>query len=87
MIDMDLHDYLNVRRVFRMLAAEWNCPTWAVKAIIREFIDRGWEDGMSDPEKKRRWEQYFPQGKPTPKQYILRLGHAKESGEEIPYLF
>ena len=84
---MDLHDYLNVRRVFRMLAAEWNCPVWAVKVIIREFIDRNWDDAMSDPEKRKRLEQCFPQGKPTPKQYIIHLGYAKERGEEIPYLF
>lgn len=83
---MDLHDFLNVRRVFRMLAAEWNCPIWAVKLTIRGCIDRSWEKAQSDPEWKAELDKYFPAGKPTPTQYILRLGHAHETGEDVPYL-
>lgn len=41
---------------------------------------------MSDPEQKELWVRYFPNGKPTPDQYILLLGHAHERGEEIPFL-
>ena len=83
---MDLHDFLNVRRIFRMLAKEWGCPVWVVKSIIRQGIDKSWEEALHDPEDKALWEQYFPNGKPTPNEYILRLGHAHEKGEKVPFL-
>lgn len=83
---MDLHDYLNVRRVLRTMAAEWGCPVWVVKLTIRRTIDEAWEKSRSDPEAVATWEKYFPQGKPTPEQYILRLGHAHENGEDVPYM-
>jgi len=83
---MDLHDFLNVRRVFRMLAAEWNCPVWVVKRTIRRIINQSWSQAMSDPNEKALWDKYFPNGKPTPDQYILRLGRAHETGEDFPFL-
>lgn len=83
---MDLHDYLNVRRVFRVMAIQWRCPVWMVKRTIRKIIDLSWEKAMSDPKAKALWDKYFPNGKPTPDQYILRLGHAHEKGEEVPFL-
>ena len=83
---MDLHDYLNVRRVFRTMASEWKCPVWVVKATIRRMINNCWEKAMSDPDEKALWDKYFPGGKPTPDQYIFRLGQAHESGEEVPFL-
>lgn len=83
---MDLHDYLNVRRVFRTMASEWKCPVWVVKATIRRMINNCWEKAMSDPDEKALWDKYFPSGKPTPDRYILMLGHAHERGEEIPVL-
>lgn len=84
---MDLHDYLNIRRVFRTMASEWKCPVLVVKLTIRKMINESWERAMSNPEEKVRWEKYFPNGKPSPDQYILLLGHAHERGEEIPFLF
>ena len=84
---MDLYDYLNVRRVFRTIASEWKCPAWVVKMTIRRMINEGWEKAMSNPEEKALWDKCFPKGKPTPEQYILLLGHAHESGEEVPFLF
>lgn len=83
---MNIHDFLNVRRVFRRMAAEWGCPVWMVKQTIRQLIDQSWEKAMPDPEEKALWDKYFPNGKPTPDQYILRLGHAHENGETVPYL-
>ena len=83
---MDLHDYRNVRRTLRAIASGWNCPVWAVKWIIRAVINRSWEKAMSDPEEKALWDTWFPNGKPTPEQYILMLGHAYERGEEAPFL-
>lgn len=83
---MTLRDYLNVRRVFRTMAAEWGCPVWVVKKTIRCIIDRNWESALSDPETKALWDKYFPNGKPTPDEYVLWLGHAHEKGEEMPYL-
>lgn len=83
---MDLHDYLNVRRVFRTMVCEWKCPVWVVKATIRRMINHSWEKAMSDLGQKALWVKYFPNGKPTPDQYILLLGHAHERGEEIPFL-
>ena len=84
---MDLHDYLNVRRVFRRLAAEWGCPVWVVKLTIRQTISNAWEQSRTDPEAVALWEKYFPGEKqPTPDQYILRLGHAHERGEVVPPL-
>lgn len=83
---MHLHDFLNVRRVLRMMAAEWGSPVWMVKRTIRQIIDQSWEKSMFDPEAKALWDKYFPNGKPTPDQYILRLGYAYENGEDMPHL-
>lgn len=84
---MDLHDYLNVRRILRLMAKEWNCPVWLVKRTVQQIIDRNWENAQSVPEEKSLWNKYFPDGKPTTQQYILRLGQAHERGEHMPYLF
>ena len=83
---MDLHDFLNVRRVFRTMAAEWKCPVWIVKKAIRRSINQTWERAMSNLEEKALLNKYFPDGKPTPEEYILRLGHAHETGEDVPFL-
>ena len=83
---LDLHDYLNVQRIFRLLAAQWGCPVWAARQRIRIVIDQSWEKAKSDPEAEALWKKYFPEGKPTPDQYVLWLGHAHERGEEMPYL-
>lgn len=83
---MDLHDYRNVRRVLRGLAAQWKCPVWVARWTIRKHIDQSWERAQADPEAGQRWNKYFPEGKPTPEQYILWLGHAHERGEEMPFL-
>lgn len=83
---MNLRNYLNVQRVFRTMATEWKCPAWLVKRTIRKIIDQNWNRAMSNPEGKALWIKYFPKGKPTPEQYILRLGHAHETGEEVPFL-
>ena len=83
---MDWHDYRNVRRTLRTIASGWNCPVWAVKRTIRAVINRSWEKAMTAPEEKALWDTWFPNGKPTPEQYILMLGHAYERGEEVPFL-
>ena len=83
---MDLHDYLNVRRVLRLMAKKWGCPVWVVKRTVQQIIDRNWENALSDPEEKVLWSKYFPDGKPTTEQYVLRLGHAHERGEDVPFL-
>lgn len=83
---MDSHDRRNVQRIIRLLAREWNCPTWRVTHIIQQSIDKSWGIAMLDPERKALWDQYFPDGKPTPEQYILWLGHAHERNETMPYL-
>ena len=83
---MNLHDKRNVQRVFRAMAADWNCPVGMVKVILQRTIDRNWEKAMLDGEKKALWDKYFPKGKPTPDQYILWLGRAHDKGEDVPYL-
>lgn len=83
---MDLHDYLNVRRVLRLLAREWGVPVFVAKATIRRCLDETWDSAQGDPEAAARLAHYFPEGKPTPEGYILRLGRAKETGEVVPYL-
>lgn len=83
---MDLHDSRNVQRVLRTMAVEWGQPVWKVRHIIQQSIDNSWETAVLDPEAKALWDKYFPNGKPTPDQYILRLGHAHETGEDVPYL-
>lgn len=83
---MNLHDYLNVRRVVRLMASEWHCPVWAVKLTIRIAINQSWKRALSNPEEKALWDKYFPEGKPTPERYILLLGHAHEKGEKVPFL-
>ncbi len=69
-----------------MMAAEWKCPVWIVKGTIRRIIDQSWKKAMSNPEEKALWDRYFPNGQPTPDQYILWLGRAHETGEEVPFL-
>ena len=83
---MTLQEYMNVRRIFRHMAAQWGCPVFVVKTTIRKTIDDAWERAYHDPEKKELWDRYFPWGKPTPGQYILLMGRTKENGETIPYL-
>ena len=83
---MDLRTYLNIRRVWRAMAAEWGCPVWIVKLAIRRMIRQSWDRAMADPEEKALWERYFPSGPPTPDQYILLLGSAHERGEDVPFL-
>ena len=81
---MDLHDYSNIKRVLRNLSREWRVPTWKVEQIVQEVIDKTWEKAIDDPEHKILLDTYFPTGKPTPQQYILRLGQAHERNEYIP---
>lgn len=83
---MNRLDQRNVQRVMRKIASEWRCPVWKVERTIGSAIDRCWEAARSKPDEKELWDTYFPEGKPTPKQYILLLGHAHESGEKIPEL-
>ena len=83
---MDLHYSRNVRRVLRGLAAQWGCPVWKAEHIIQQNIDRSWEKAMLDSEAKALWDKFFPDGKPSSEQYILRLGIAHENGEDVPYL-
>ena len=83
---MTLQEHMNVRRVFRHMAAQWGCPVFVVKKTIRRTIDETWARACQDPKEKAAWDRYFPNGKPTPGQYILLLGRANENGESIPEL-
>lgn len=83
---MDLHDFLNVQKAFQTMATEWGCSIWMVKKIVQESIDQSWEKAMLDAETKAQWNKYFPKGKPTAEDYMLRLGRAYETGEQIPFL-
>ena len=83
---MDHQDARRVRRVLRTIAAQWGYPVWKVESTIAQSIDQAWEDSQNDPTMKARWDYYFPNGKPTPQEFILRLGRAQETGENIPYL-
>lgn len=83
---MNLDNFLNVRRVFRTMAAEWKCPVWEVKRTIRRTINQSYKMAMLNPMEKALWDKYFPSGKPSPNQYILRLGLAYETGEDFPFL-
>ena len=83
---MDLHDFLNVRRVLKLLAREWGMPVILVKARIQRSLDETWDNAQGEPDAAARLAKYFPEGKPTPEGYILRLGHAYEKGEDVPYL-
>ena len=83
---MDFYDSLNVQRVFHAMAAEWGCPVSIVKQTVQESIDQSWEKAMLDPEAMALWSKYFPEGKPTAEEYMLRLGRAYETGEEMPFL-
>lgn len=84
---MDICESRNVHRVFQALSAQWGCPIWLVKRFIKFNIDESYENAKFDPEAQVRWDTYFPNGKPTPDQYVLRLGKAYENGEDIPLLF
>ena len=83
---MKIYDFLNVQRVLRTIARQWDCPVWQAKRRIRCAIDQSWEMADSNPDEKGVLDFYFPQGKPTPEQYILRLGQAHEHGEPVPHL-
>lgn len=84
---MNRDDQRNVQRVMRKIASDWRCPVWKVESSISIAIDRCWETARSNPEEKKLWDMYFPEGKPTPAQYILLLGHAHERGEKNPNCF
>jgi len=84
--NMNLHDYLNVRRVLKMLGRQWKCPVWVVKLTIQRCLDETWANAQGDPEATELLNKYFPEGKPSPEGYILRLGRAHETGENVPYL-
>ena len=62
------------------------CPVWKVENTIQQSIDQAWDTALKDPVVKARWDYYFPSGKPTPREFIVRLGHAQETGESVPYL-
>ncbi len=81
---MDLHDYSNVKRVLRNLSKKWRVPIWKAEQIVQDVIDKTWEKSIYDPKQKTLLDTYFPAGKPTPQQYILRLGQAHERNEYIP---
>lgn len=84
---MDLHDRANVRRVIRQMSRDQRLPEWAVIRTIENAIAAAWDRSRSDPEAAALWEKYFPGGeKPTPEEYICRLGHAHERGEYVPEL-
>ena len=83
---MDLYDVANMRRVLRTMSKEWRVPVWKVEQIIQESIDRTWERAKLNPERQQLLDQYFPNGKPTPFAYILRMGQAHERHEYIPPL-
>ena len=77
---------MNVANVFKIMAAEWGCPVFMVKMTIRERIDESWEKSRSNPKKKALWDKYFPEGKPTPEQYILLIGNSQKKGQTVPML-
>ena len=81
---MDRKDQRNVQRVLRRMAAEQRVPVWLLKRVIQQGIDQTWE--QADPEHAALLARYFPEGKPDAEEYILRLGRAHETGEQIPYL-
>ena len=83
---MDLYDYMNVQRVFQTMAIEWGCQVWMVKQTVQESIDQSWEKALFNSELMSLWNKYFPNGKPTSDEYMSRLGHAYETGEEMPFL-
>lgn len=83
---MDLRERRNVNRAFRMLAREWHCPVWMVKLIIQRTIDESWKKAANNPEAKALWVKHFPNGIPTPEEYILFQGRKYEKGEEMPAL-
>ena len=83
---MKIREFLNVQRVLRTIAAQWQCPVYQAKRRIQQAIDQSWQMAQSDPGEKAVLDFYFPQGKPTPEQYILKLGRAHEQGEAVPTL-
>ena len=83
---MNMRERRNVNRVFRTIAREWNCPVWLVKVIIQRTIDESWEKAAHDPTSQYLWHKYFPNGKPTPEQYILFQGRKFENDEDMPDL-
>jgi len=83
---MDAHERRNVNRVFRTMAREWGCPVWMVRQTIQKAIDQSWENSMHNSEARAVWCKYFPDGKPTPEQYILFQGRKFETGEDMPEL-
>ena len=84
---MDLHDFLNLRRVRGLLAMQCGCTVREFKENTQKMIDRNWENAQSVPEERVHWDKYFPDGKPTTEQFILCLGHIHEKGEEMPWFF
>ena len=83
---MNLRERRNLARAFRMLARDWHCPIWMVNLFIQRAIDESWEKAAYNPQLKALWDKHFPNGKPTPEEYILFQGRKFEKGEEMPEL-
>ena len=83
---MNPQERKKVNGVLRVMSKQWGIPVWKTEQIIQEKIDKTWKIAMLEPDRKVLLDKYFPDGKPTPQEYILRLGHAHETEEDVPFL-
>ena len=74
----NMHTYLrdevkNMKSIFKEVAQKTNSTDKAVKSDIQEAIDAAWNS--KDPSVKAFQRRLFPNGKPTPEEFILVMGN------------
>ena len=62
-----------MKSIFKEVAQKTNSTDKAVKSDIQEAIDAAWNS--KDPSVKSFQRRLFPNGKPTPEEFILVMGN------------
>jgi len=77
-INMKIRDKLKAKNVILASALHHGISYRKCRAEIAASIDEAW--ATADPAAKARQDQLFPNGKPTPEQFIVTLGALTGNG-------
>lgn len=69
---MKILDKLKGMAILYQLSAESGVPLKQIEAEIQECIDEAWKS--ADPKVQANQRLYFPDGKPTPMEFIVVMG-------------
>lgn len=67
---MTIKERIRARKVIRTVAQREGIPPAEVRQKIQESIDEAW--ACQDPGVRWKQLQLFPEGKPTPEEFIVR---------------